>query len=310
MSGPKPKDLTNQRFGELIAIRQTNKKCNGSYIWECLCSCGKIKEISSHSLTRETHSTKTCGSTCHLVKDISGYTIGELTVLKRMDIKNTNGSYSYLCRCSCGKTILVNSNNLINRKKYATKSCGHEKDLTGKIFGRWTVLDKSNKTDKWKYTYWNCACSCGNIGTISTTALLQGKSRSCGCLTAEHFAKYSIFKVKSYRISKGKDPNKPMTQEQKLLRTKLRDLGILKEILARDKFTCQLCYKQDHKLNVHHIIPVNIDSNLASDKSNLITLCRYCHKTLAHNNNWHKTNYYIQRYLQSIIHDTCINIIL
>ena len=36
------KDITNQRFGELIAIQPTEKRKNGSIIWKCQCSCGKI----------------------------------------------------------------------------------------------------------------------------------------------------------------------------------------------------------------------------------------------------------------------------
>lgn len=36
------KDITNQQFGELIAIRPTNQKKNNSILWECICSCGKI----------------------------------------------------------------------------------------------------------------------------------------------------------------------------------------------------------------------------------------------------------------------------
>ena len=45
------KDLTNQQFNELIAIKPTTKRNNGSVVWECKCSCGKIHYVSAHDLT-------------------------------------------------------------------------------------------------------------------------------------------------------------------------------------------------------------------------------------------------------------------
>lgn len=34
------KDITNQRFGNLIALKPTNKRRHGSVVWECACDCG------------------------------------------------------------------------------------------------------------------------------------------------------------------------------------------------------------------------------------------------------------------------------
>ena len=35
------KDITNQRFGRLVALNKTDKRtCNRSIIWHCLCDCG------------------------------------------------------------------------------------------------------------------------------------------------------------------------------------------------------------------------------------------------------------------------------
>ena len=45
------KNLTNQHFGLLIALKDSNKRTNdGRIIWECLCECGNICYVSSHSL--------------------------------------------------------------------------------------------------------------------------------------------------------------------------------------------------------------------------------------------------------------------
>lgn len=35
-------DLTNQQFGELIALEPTDERKNNSIVWKCKCSCGKI----------------------------------------------------------------------------------------------------------------------------------------------------------------------------------------------------------------------------------------------------------------------------
>jgi hypothetical protein len=56
-------------------------------------------------------------------------------------------------------------------------------DLTGKKFGRWTVL--SFHSFKNKHTLWNCECECGNTKIIEGSSLKRGGSLSCGCLRSE-----------------------------------------------------------------------------------------------------------------------------
>lgn len=59
------------------------------------------------------------------------------------------------------------------------------KDLTGKRFGKLTVIDRapSKITPKGQHkTMWNCVCDCGNASVVGTTNLLSGHTKSCGCL--------------------------------------------------------------------------------------------------------------------------------
>lgn len=50
----KYKDLSNQSFGLLTAIKPTSERTNGgSVIWECRCRCGNIKFASEHCLTQK-----------------------------------------------------------------------------------------------------------------------------------------------------------------------------------------------------------------------------------------------------------------
>ncbi|GAA0774429.1 AP2 domain-containing protein [Clostridium subterminale] len=58
------------------------------------------------------------------------------------------------------------------------------KDLTGQKFGRLIVIKAIGKTGKGNYI-WECKCKCGNIVNIVSTHLVQGNTRSCGCLKTE-----------------------------------------------------------------------------------------------------------------------------
>lgn len=44
------KDLTNQKFGKLLAIKPTEKRKHGSIVWECLCECGNVHYSSAELL--------------------------------------------------------------------------------------------------------------------------------------------------------------------------------------------------------------------------------------------------------------------
>ena len=53
------KDITNQRFGRLMALKPLEKRTAGSVVWRCRCDCGKEIEISYNSLV--SGNTKSCG---------------------------------------------------------------------------------------------------------------------------------------------------------------------------------------------------------------------------------------------------------
>lgn len=57
-------------------------------------------------------------------------------------------------------------------------------DLTGKTFGRLKVIARS-KNNKWGDSQWVCKCDCGNIKIILGKNLVNGRTRSCGCLLSE-----------------------------------------------------------------------------------------------------------------------------
>ena len=53
-------DLTNKKFGNLIALEPTqNRDSIGSIIWKCKCNCGNKVLVSARCLTQ--HNTTSCG---------------------------------------------------------------------------------------------------------------------------------------------------------------------------------------------------------------------------------------------------------
>jgi len=60
---------------------------------------------------------------------------------------------------------------------------GHNKiDLTGKVFGKLTVLYDTGERKR-KRVIWKCRCECGNECNILGRYLVCGDTKSCGCLT-------------------------------------------------------------------------------------------------------------------------------
>jgi hypothetical protein len=63
---------------------------------------------------------------------------------------------------------------------------GIRKDLTGKEFGKWKVIERA-ENDKLNKTQWLCECQCEKKTRkiILANSLVSGKSKSCGCYKTE-----------------------------------------------------------------------------------------------------------------------------
>lgn len=58
-------------------------------------------------------------------------------------------------------------------------------DLTGRKYGRWTVLEKTSLPNQGQ-SRWRCRCECGTIkDNVMYGTLVSGGSQSCGCLRRE-----------------------------------------------------------------------------------------------------------------------------
>jgi hypothetical protein len=120
---------------------------------------------------------------------LTGKQFGRLTVVSQAS-HPPGKSTRWLCLCSCGNTKIIDGSSL---RTGMTKSCGcirfeqpgpKAEDLTGKQFGRWTVLSQGEHGNTGG-PKWNCKCQCGKEGTVFGTLLRKGHSKSCGCLHIE-----------------------------------------------------------------------------------------------------------------------------
>lgn len=155
--------------------------------------------------------------------DMTGKKIGRLTVLNRSETQRTSKKAYWICQCECGNIVEVCGVNLRNGK---TQSCGclqkertgqiSKKDLTGKRFGRWTVLFENGRNPN-QNVLWHCRCDCGTERDIVASQLLQGKTLSCGCrlkeintqrclqdLTGQRFGKLKVIKICEEKSAQGR----------------------------------------------------------------------------------------------------------
>jgi hypothetical protein len=54
-------------------------------------------------------------------------------------------------------------------------------ELTGRRFGKWTVLPREDRECDAATQQWLVQCDCGNLRLVVGQDLLNGRSRSCGC---------------------------------------------------------------------------------------------------------------------------------
>ena len=175
-------DLTNQQFGEWTVLWRAPSRNRLTY-WHCRCSCGVERDVLAENL-KSGHSTS-----CGHVDDLTNQQFGEWKVLWRAPSHNRQTYWH--CRCSCGVERDVLASTL---RSGLSKSCGHEKDLTGQQFGEWTVLWRVPSRNG--NAYWHCRCSCGIEKDVRVDHLQSGRSTSCGghatVLPEQHYGEWTV----------------------------------------------------------------------------------------------------------------------
>lgn len=112
--------------------------------------------------------------------DLTGQKFGRLTVEELLP-DSFQGHRCWVCRCECGNVRIAMTHELTQGR---VRSCGCAKspDLTGKVFGRLTVIERSDKrSSRGKRTIplWKCRCECGEITYRAADTLKT--SNECMC---------------------------------------------------------------------------------------------------------------------------------
>ena len=140
----KKSDLTNQRFGKLIALYPTEKRNNQRLVvWHCKCDCGKEIDVSLSCLIN--NSTKSCG--CLVKQDLTNQRFGKLIALYPTE-KRQNHRVVWSCRCDCGNMCEANTSDLLSGGK---ASCGCLTSLGEQNIQK--VLQKNNINFEKEYSF-------------------------------------------------------------------------------------------------------------------------------------------------------------
>ena len=137
-----------------------------------------------------------------------GKRFGKLIVVAQAESKS--GQRRWMCQCDCGGTNIVTTGNLNSGH---TTNCGCKKspDLTGQVFGKLTVIgrsDKRNPRGKRTTPMWECRCECGNItykATDTLTNLDESMCQECKGRIGAEIARQSAGFVGGTQISRIKN---------------------------------------------------------------------------------------------------------
>lgn len=214
-------------------------------------------------------------------EDLTGKKFNFLTVVER-DFNHSAKGVFWKCICDCGTERVVRSDRLKNGE---TKSCGcystnklieynkniKANDLTNQIFGKWKVLQKTDKRESGSIV-WLCQCECGTIKEIRGTSLIAGETKSCGCIqykdiTDQRFGKLIALK----EVKKGSLEN----PSQWFCKCDCGNTKIInkKDLLRGHTSSCGLCLKTS--LGEEKISQLLKEHQISFEKEKTFESCRF-----------------------------------
>ena len=126
-----------------------------------------------------------------------------LTVIKEVEPHITSGGNKqtqYLCKCNCGKEVILKSSAIRNgntkscgclkKKKLAERNAKNSSVKVGNRYGKLVIIkdlgmrkqESRNKMERWSL----CQCDCGSAPIEVKNNMLQtGWKKSCGCLQSQ-----------------------------------------------------------------------------------------------------------------------------
>lgn len=112
--------------------------------------------------------------------DMSGKKYNQLTALSYSHNAGNPTQQYWNFECDCGKQKVIKKAKVTGG---TTKSCGcllKEKDITGIKYNKLTALRTDRVTHK--NSFWKFMCECGQEKVINKARVVNGITKSCGCL--------------------------------------------------------------------------------------------------------------------------------
>ena len=205
--------------------------------------------------------------------------IGRWTVLDDTKLDD-NGGKRWLCRCECGTERYVLERSL---KYGSTTSCGcfrkdkaretNSYDLIGGVFGRLTVIGRSERETENRGIWWKCQCSCGNTCDVLGTLLVTGRKTHCGC-KKERISTMSNIKGRKFGRLTALYPTEERTKKGNVMWHCSCTCGNEVDISYNELMYCDVrscgCQKREHDMELFgfltHIDGTSLDM-LASNKT-------------------------------------------
>lgn len=161
--------------------------------------------------------------------DLTGMRFGRLTVLCESPNRLPNTRCKvWECRCDCGNICYVSTSSLRSGNK---KSCGcihkqkYPSDLSGIIFGALTAIERAPDhitPSGQKNIMWKCRCKCGKYVAVYRSNLIQGYTKSCGCMLGSNIS------ARTSRASSEEIKRRYLETEQYKKTRKLKYESVLK----------------------------------------------------------------------------------
>jgi hypothetical protein len=153
---------------------------------------------------------------------------------------------------------------------------GKSIDLTGRKFGRLSVLCMDTTKRKHWQSYWKCKCDCGTVKTILGRSLQKGDTTSCGCFFREIRAKsrkrpYEAHYNRFYRRAVKHYTNVvPITYEEFLEFVKIKNCHYCGDPVLWHEYT-RSCDANGCNLD-------RKDNDKGYTKENCVVCCGQCNK--------------------------------
>lgn len=195
------KDITGQRFGRLVAVRQTGRRIHGMNVeWEFRCDCGALTYTSSHAV--KSGNTNSCGcygkdQVAELQRvDLTGQRFGRLVALSYshsvIKLNGNKGQAYWRFACDCGGEVVASGTGIKNRllrngdvgcRQCSPKVSGAKRadDYTSQRFGMLVGLKQLDLSKAPAHARWLWQCDCGKTCTRFPGNVKANANPNCGC---------------------------------------------------------------------------------------------------------------------------------